>query len=68
MCGKSDVFIIDGLALYQRSVFQMAVDSDALTKTFCENCFGLHVKQLILQRRTSRIDNEYFHDDFLSVD
>ena len=45
-------------------VFDAAVDTDAFTKTLCENGFGSGVHKLIFERGASRIQNQNFHPFF----
>ena len=60
--GHGDVGGLDGLlALELGLVGELAVDADALTKTFGEQRLVLHVDELIFQRRAAGVDNQNFH-------
>ena len=58
---KREILIEDGLAADQRGVLQMTVDADALAEALRHDLLGLHVDQLILQRRTACVDDQNFH-------
>ena len=47
-------------------VGDLTVDGDAFADTFCQNVAALHIKQLILQRGASGIDNQNLHNKFSS--
>ena len=44
---------------------QLAVDANALTQALCHHGVGVHINELVLQRRTARIDDQYFHSSKL---
>ena len=55
--GHRQVLVKDGFAVDERGVLQMAVEADALAQALGQDVLGLHVDQLILQGRTSAVDN-----------
>ena len=59
--GHRQVFVKDGLAADERGVLQVTVDTDALAKALGQKVLGLHVDQLIFQRRAAGIDDKNFH-------
>ena len=58
---KRKIFIEDRLAADKRGVLQMTVDADTLAEALGHDLLGLHVDQLILQRRTACVDDQNFH-------
>ena len=61
VAGEGNILVEDGLVSDQRGVLEMTVDADALAQTLGEKLLILHVDELILQRRTSRVDDQNFH-------
>ena len=59
--GHRQVFVKDRLAADERGVLQVTVDADALAQALGQEMFGLHVDQLIFQRRAAGIDDKNFH-------
>ena len=59
--GHRQVFVKDGLAADERGVLQVTVDTDALAQALGQKVLGLHVDQLIFQRRAAGIDDKNFH-------
>ena len=42
-------------------IYETSVNTDTLAKSFCEDFFRNRVDELILQRRASAVDYQYFH-------
>ena len=61
VAGEGNILVEDGLVSDQRGVLEMTVDADALAQTLGEKLLILHVDELILQRRASRVDDQNFH-------
>ena len=40
---------------------ELAIDTDTLTQTLCQDLLSLGVEQLILQGRAAGVDNQYVH-------
>ena len=59
--GHRQVFVKDRLAADERGVLQVTVDTDALAQALGQKVLGLHVDQLIFQRRAAGIDDKNFH-------
>ena len=55
--GHGDVLVEDRLAADQRAVLQVTVDPDPLAKALGHDLLGLHVDELILQRRAAGVDD-----------
>ena len=59
--GHGKIFIENGLAAYQRTVLEVAVDADTLAETLSHYGLGLHIDQLVLQRGAACVDNKNLH-------
>ena len=61
MSREREILVKHGLVADERGVFQMTVDADAFAEALGHDLLGLHVDQLILQRRTACVDDQNFH-------
>ena len=62
MSGQGNIFVVNRLISYQRTVLQVTVNANAFAETLGHDLFGLHIDQLVLQRGAACVDNENFHE------
>ncbi len=61
MIGHIDIRLILFRIGLESERARCALDADPVAKSFCDDLFGLDVKQLIFQRRRAGVDNKNLH-------
>ena len=61
MGGHRNILIEHRLAADKRSVLEVSVNTDTLTKTLGQKRLGLHVDELVLEGGAARVNNKNFH-------